>query len=131
MDLLDDTPDPEPSRLADYLAPEALAPAGFVLALTCLLGSGLLSASILLAFSDELGEPSRGLRVGVQLAGAAIAAAPLLMGLAAVRRLLDDHPLWVAGLARATVLLAGVAVLARLLHALVAGVSDGNQFFGY
>lgn len=119
-------------RFESYRAPEVLAPAGFAIALAALLGYGLLSGTILLVLTaGDNGQQGAGAQVATGLLGAALAAIPLLMGLEAVRNLLEDDPLWVRGLARATVLLGGFVVLLRLLHTAAVAVADNSQYFGY
>ena len=132
MDLLDDDLDAPPSRLDSYRSPEVLAPAGFAIAVAALLGYGLLSGTILLVITaDGAGVPSNGAQAAAGLLGAALAAIPFLMGLEAVRNLLEDDPLWVRGLARATVLLGGFVVLLRLAHTAIVALAENPQYFGY
>lgn len=131
MDLLDDEQDAEPGRFEAYRAPEVLAPAGFALAVASLLGYGLLSGNIVVVLaSGGSAPPSTQVQVAAGLVGAALAAIPFLMGLEAVRQLLEDDPLWVRGLARATVVVGGLVVLLRLAHALATALADG-PYLGY
>jgi hypothetical protein len=135
----DDRPEPlaldldeEPGNGSLYTAPEVLAPAGFALALASLLGFGLMTGNVLLALSDaQQGPPSALLQVLAGLLGAALGVVPLVMGLIAVRDLLEDDPLWVSGLARATVILGAIVVVLRLFHTAVAALSGGSPYFGY
>ena len=131
MDLDDEQVLEPDGALAGYRTPEVLAPAAFALALASLLGFGLLSGSIVLSLSTGVGPPSPTLQALAGLLGAALAAIPLLMGLEAVRHLLDDDPLWVSGLARASVLLGAVVVTLRLLHTLAYAVGENPQYAGF
>lgn len=125
---MDDDRLEQPRPLSDYRSPEVLAPTAFALAVAALLGGfGLLSGSIVLALTDA-SQPSQAANVLAALLGAALAAIPLLMGLEAVRNLLEDDPLWVSALARASVLLGGIVVLLRLAHTLVYLLGDGPAY---
>ena len=128
----DDAVDPEPDRFRSYWTPEVLGLVGFALAVGSLLGSAALSGGILAALATDPGTPTTdGVRLAAGLLGAAFAAIPLLLGLEAVRNLLEDDPLWVAAIARATVLLAGIVVFLRLAQTLAQAVSGGGSPYFY
>jgi hypothetical protein len=129
----DDELDPQPDRFRSYWTPEVLGLVGFALAVGSMLGAGVLSGAILAALGTEAGtQTPPSVQVLAGLLGAAFAALPLLLGLEAVRNLLEDDPLWVAALARATVLLAGIVVFLRLAQTLAQTVSEGGSpYFGY
>ena len=132
-DTKDDQLDPQPDRFRSYWTPEVLSLVGFALAVGSMLGAGVLSGGILAALgTDPNMQVSDTVQVLAGLLGAAFAAIPLLLGLEAVRNLLEDDPLWVAALARATVLLAGIVMFLRLAQTLAQAVSDGGSpYFGY
>lgn len=116
--------------LSSYRSPEVLGLAAFALGVVALLGFGLLSGQVVLALSDRPGTPNQTLQVLAGLAGAALAAIPLLMGLEATRQLLEDDPLWVSAVARAAVVLGAVAVLLRLAHVVVVAMAGGPSYYG-
>ena len=127
--MLDDEPDSRPSTLSAYRSPEVLGLAGFALAVSALLGFGLLSGNILLSVFD--GQPSEGRQIAAALLGAALGGVPLLMGLDATRHLLDDDPLWVSAVARAAVLLGAVVIVLRLAHTAAALLGDNPGYAVY
>ena len=127
----DDSSALEPDRFRSYWTPEVLGLAGFAMAVASMLGFGVLSGGIVYALSTEAGPPSDALRLAAGLVGAAFATIPLLLGLEAVRNLLEDDPLWVAAVARATVLLAGIVVFLRLAQTLAQTLADGAGYVNY
>ena len=131
MDLLDDEPDAPPSRLEPYTRPEVLGIAAFVLAVASLLGFGVFNGSIVLILTETNGPPSSAAMVGAGLLGVALASLPVWMGLAAVRNLLEDDPLWTAAVARAAVLVGLVAVVMRLATTAAQAAGGGSHFITY
>lgn len=127
--MLDDGPDSSPSALSAYRSPEVLGLAGFALAVSALLGFGLLSGNLLLSVFD--GPPSQGRLVAAGLLGAALGGVPLLMGLDATRHLLEDDPLWVSAVARAAVLLGAAVIVLRLAHTAAAALTDNPGYALY
>ena len=119
------------SRLDSYRNPEVLGLAGFALAVASLLGFGVLNGTIVLILAAGEGPPSTGVQVAAGLLGAALAAIPLLLGMEAVRNLLEDDPVWVSGVARAAVLLGAIVVVLRLLQTAAQAISNGSPYVNY
>lgn len=80
-------------------------------------------------YGDRPGpDDSRQLLAG--LLGAALSCIPVLLGLLATRRTSADDPSWVLPVARGAVLVASIAVVLRVVAALLAG-STSDAFFSY
>lgn len=122
----DDLPGGREPLLPAVLAPEALALAAVVLAAVSLTGLGLLNGPPYLPqafFSDR---PDRSSIVLAAFLGAAFALLPTALGVLALRRLPDLSPYRAA--AGAAVLLAGIALVLRLVLAARAAADDSVQF---
>jgi len=103
-----------------------LALAAFVLAVSSLLGFGLLNGSSFLPFNDTADQGRTAVLAG--LLGAALALLPVGLGLRAVAVLDDDDPDWTALLARASVVVAAVSIVLRLVVTLVQATTDSGGF---
>ena len=97
-----------------YGAPEVLSLVAVTLAILALLGQGLLNGP-LYADIAALSPPTRATRIAGEFLGALLAAVPLLLGLRVVGQRLAEDPRWVSTLARAAILLAGLAFVLRLV----------------
>jgi uncharacterized membrane protein len=124
-DALDDPWHDQLSEVSDeYGAPEVQALVAFVLGVATLWGFGLLNGSTFL-FQYVAGEPQKTRLVLAAALGALFALAPIWLGWRAAARTLESDPRWVGTLARAAVLLGVIALVLRLVIAvIVAGSSE-------
>lgn len=131
----DDLDDPWHDHIVEagetFGAPEVQAVVAFVLAIVSLLGYGLLAGGLYFYFnasSDPDGLRTR--NVLAALLGAAFALLPVVIGWRASASVLPSDPRWVGALARAAVILGLLAVVLRLVLAVLAAAATdtGSRF---
>lgn len=106
--------------------PAALAVGAIVMGTLSLGGFGLLNgASYIYPLTEGMSSPARAVLAG--LLGAAFALAAVVMGSVAGRRTHPGDPAWVARLARASVLVAGLAFVLRLVSTAIAAVEVSSS----
>ena len=108
----------------DYGAPDVLALVALVLAVASLFGFGLLNGSPYFVpfITNDDGQKTR--LVLAALLGGAFAVAPVWLGFRSVSRRLETDPAWTAAAARAAVVLGLIALVLRLILAIVAAAAD-------
>jgi hypothetical protein len=112
-------------------APEVQAVVAFVLAVVSLLGYGLLAGGLYFYFSTpSAADDLRTRNVLASVLGAVFALVPVVLGWRASARTLPSDARWVGPLARAAVLLGLIAVVLRLVLAVLAASSGdaGSRF---
>lgn len=108
--------------------PAAMAIASLVLGALSLGGFGLMNGSnYVLPFTQSESPTTRTVLAG--LLGAAIALAAVILGLVASKRAHPGDPAWVPRLAQAGVLVAGLAVVMRLVATSAAAVQVADSGF--
>jgi hypothetical protein len=108
--------------------PAALAIASLVLGTLSLGGFGLLNGSnYVLPFTQ--GQPSTTRTVLAGLLGALIAMVAVVLGAVASRRTYPGDPAWVSRVAQAGVLIAGIAVVFRLVATSAAAIQVADSGF--
>jgi hypothetical protein len=133
----DDFVDPLHDELAqvgdDYGAPEVQAAVALVLAIASIWGFGLLNGSYYVFLSVGPGDSIKTANVLSALLGAALSLLPVVLGWRASARVLESDPRWVATAARAAVLLGLLAVVLRLVLAVLAAaaVDPTNRLNGF
>ena len=108
----------------EYGAPDVQAAVAIVLAVASIWGFGLLNGTSYLFLSFGPGDSIKTANVLSALLGAAFALLPVVLGWRASARVLDSDPRWVATAARAAVLLGLLAVVLRLVLAVLAAAAD-------
>jgi hypothetical protein len=117
----------------DYGAPDVQAAVALVLAIASIWGFGLLNGSYYVFLSVGPGDSIKTANVLSALLGAALSLLPVVLGWRASARLLDSDPRWVATAARAAVLLGLLAVVLRLVLAVLAAAATDptNRLNGF
>ena len=109
--------------------PAALAVGALVIGTLSLGGFGLLNgANYIYPLTDGIGSAARAVLAG--LLGAAFALVALVMGFHASRRTHPGDPAWVPRVARAGVLIAGTALVLRLIATAIAAVAVTDSGWG-
>jgi hypothetical protein len=117
----------------DYGAPDVQALVAFVLGVGSLWGFSLLNGSVFFYLSVGPGDSVKTANVLSALLGAAFALLPVVLGWRASARVLDSDPRWVPTAARAAVILGLLAVVLRLVVAVLAAAAQDpvNRFGGF
>lgn len=132
----DELDDPWHDHIAEatdsFGAPDVQAVVAFVLGIVTLLGYGLLSGAPYFFFATPSADDDfRTRNVLAALLGAAFALIPIVLGWRASARVLTSDPRWAGTLARAAVVLGLLALVLRLVLAVVAaGADDPASRFG-
>lgn len=115
----------------DYGAPDVQAVVAIVLAVLALYGFGLLSGTTYVFTALPGPESIKTRNVLAALLSAAFALIPVIVGWRASARVLASDPRWIATLARAAVVLGLLALVLRLVLAIVAaGTADPRTSLG-
>jgi hypothetical protein len=117
----------------DYGAPDVQALVAFVLGIGSLWGFSLLNGGVFFYLSVGPGDSVKTANVLSALLGAAFALLPVVLGWRASARVLDSDPRWVPTAARAAVILGLLAVILRLVVAVLAAAAQDpvNRFGGF